>query len=224
MASLHETSARNALQTWMSNPELASVLAEMMQRLSVGEFEDWYTAAICQDFRRTPAAWPMEQVLMFTQMHMDIISGKIGRTELGLWDQPREDSERAANQAALDELPEPFEGYVDPDQYGAEGDGLLRWTEPIQVEVTTGQSRQSASGRQAPVTRVVELEPGQVPLEIGTTMASRTRSHVLQGPGVARWPYGFDRIMVFHNLQHVLPSAVWSRNVARDGCSCHEGI
>ena len=161
---------------------------------------------------------------MFAQAHLGVVEGKIGRVDVGLWDAPKSDSARAANQAALDDLPDPFRGSVDSEQHGADADGWIEWSEPIQVSVTTGESVDDSSGHPVPMTKVVMVEPRRVPLEIGTTKPSRTLAHIREGFGLARWPYGYERLHVLVNLEHVLPEAVWSRDVPRLGCSCHEHL
>jgi hypothetical protein len=43
----------------------------------------------------------------------------------------------------------------------------------------------------------VMIQPGEAPLEIGSSLPSRTWLHLREDRAVARWPYGHDSFMLF---------------------------
>jgi hypothetical protein len=123
--------------------------------------------------------------------------GDVARVVLGTHgNTPCADAGRAANAAALSDLPHPFTATVDQTQGNDSQDGWLEWTEPIDVEVSTGV----LGGSLSPVIVVRTLPPGGVPLEIGTTTPSVTLAHLRLQRGVARWPYGHHLITLLKNI------------------------
>ena len=81
------------------------------------------------------------------------------------------------------------------------GDGMIRWTEPIEVSVATGLI-EIAKGeeRPGPIALHYQVPPGEAPLEIGSSLPSRTMLHLLDGGKVARWPYRHSEFRLFINL------------------------
>lgn len=90
--------------------------------------------------------------------------------------------DRERNQALLSTLPPDFQGHFHGTSPGE--DGYLEWN--AEVVVTT-----------IPTARQVRLPANRIPLEVGFTQASTTWGHLLNRTGLARLPYGTDRISVF---------------------------
>lgn len=135
--------------------------------------------------------WPLEQVAAFSVVHSEIMSGDVARVVIGTRrNTPHADEDRAANAAGLSDLPHPFTAGVDLGQGNADQDGWLEWSEPIDVEVSTGVPLIGADGSMSPVIMKRTLLPGGAPLEIGYTMPSATLLHLRRNRSVARWPYG----------------------------------
>lgn len=65
-------------------------------------------------------------------------------------------------------------------------DGSFEWTRPLRL-YTHGPDGKRAS---------YVSKPWTLPLEVGRTTASRTLLHIAEDNGVARWPYGSNRITV----------------------------
>ncbi|MFH9420643.1 hypothetical protein [Streptomyces sp. NPDC017529] len=102
---------------------------------------------------------------------------------------PKRDSERQANQAALDRLAEGISATVDADQRGADYDGTARWSVALHGDYNNPNTNKSLPG---------DIAPGWAPLEIGNTDASSVLLHLARFGSVARWPYGQDILTVLH--------------------------
>jgi hypothetical protein len=217
MPTIHEQGAEHLFGRMLDHPGASRTLAETRRRLKLPAghpraFDQNYVAAIGQVFRTPPSHWPMEQVAAFTAMHTKICAGEVAQVQIsaiGLDDGPSPDAHRDENAAKLADLPAPFQAEVDRGQYGADSDGSLKWNAPIQVDAATGVVFLDAcrGAAKQPVTIVQTIADGWAPLEIGSTMPSRTLMHVIQEGVVARWPYGADSIWLFvHRDGPVSPS------------------
>lgn len=187
---IHEDGARYLLDRWSSQPSGAEAIVQYTAKLGRdGWYDPAYVDAIGQPHFRD---WPLHQVAAFAWAHGAIGTGKVAQIDIGLGRQPRRDQAREENAAALRDLPAPFIADVDLTQYGGDQDGTLRWTEPVVADLVLSAE---ANGEYRMGT--IEIPVGGVPLEIGSTYASRTAMHLAEDGGVARWAYGHDRIRVF---------------------------
>jgi len=137
---------------------------------------------------------------MFAIVHSWIASGHVAVTEVEVGEEPHPDRERRANAKALASLPEPFTASVNP---GHDGDGEVAWPEPIRVAAALPDlvERRHADGRVTTRSLHYMLPSGWAPLEIGSTLPSRTWLHlVTYRRTVARWPYGHHSLYVFQCL------------------------
>jgi hypothetical protein len=200
----HQRAAQDLLDRMLDHPGASRLLADTRQRFKLSAdhpatFDDDYAAAIGQTLRSVPAGWPMEQVAAFAAVHTMVCAGEVAQVLIGasgLDGGPVLDSHRDENAAKLAELPAPFQAAVDAAQRGGDCDGTLKWDAPITMDAASGLVL-LASCRDAvkhPVPIVATAAAGWAPLEIGSTMASRTLLHLLQEGAVARWPYGSDCI------------------------------
>jgi len=98
---------------------------------------------------------------------------------------PSSDDCLEANTAALKKLTD-FQTFVH--NAPQDDDGHLEWT-----DYELGCTRLTSRGEKKVQ---IWLTPRRVPLEIGTTLASRTMGHLIENKGVARWPYESDQIVV----------------------------
>ena len=201
MSSVHVEMAENLLADFMGTPDGARAFQVYVAGIRDDRWDDFYRESIHQHHWREH--FPLEQIAAFAHAHSDIMSGRVAQVQLTTFGAtPLRDADRAANAKALAELPRPFIADVDLDQNCADSDGHLRWVEPIRVEVSTGIPYSDPCGHEQPLILVRTIEPGSVPLEIGTTHASNTLFHLRCDRGVARWPYGHDRINLFVKLGH----------------------
>jgi hypothetical protein len=198
---VHLVAAHAMLDDTMATPEGAAALHLVSQGLRNGDWDDGlgYVDAIGQLGNRSHSSWPMEQIAAFAAVHGMIHTGAVAMVPVATRGTPRPDKDREANAGALSSLPHPFTAAVDMDQRTAECDGMVYWSEPIEVSVATEIIEDDR-----PLSLHYMLPPGSAPLEIGSSQPSRTWLHlVLDGGAVARWPYGHSCFRLLINLAYM---------------------
>lgn len=148
------------------------VLHECVCKIRDGFFDPRYVALFEQD--RDIGIY---QAYAFAMCHQMLASGKVLVAEVEVGATPLKDIATRENNANLKSLPEPFYAEFEGGPGGG-NDGLVGWTKPImfgQRLPDGGEIRQSCP-------------PWKLEFEVGSTRASRTLFHLLEG-GVARWPY-----------------------------------
>lgn len=201
---IHESAAQAVLQKWMATPSGVKAIHNYATGLQKGRWSTAYRDAIGQPhFHRRD--WPLHQVLAFAWMHTAICHGDIVQVDIGLGSGPLRDSRRTENATELSVMPEPFVAWVDPDQNMADQDGILEWTGEIIADLAVMSER---TPDHRPVTREFTVAPSSAPLEIGSTLPSRSMLHMIQEGALARWPYGSDGIRLFiwiseHPMSHL---------------------
>lgn len=197
----HAWMAERMLDHFMTDPDGPATLRMTHQGIRDGRWGHDYVDAIGQGPNST---WSKEQVAMFAMTHNMVYGGEVATVIIGTTGQPHPDRMREENAETLARLPRPFTALVDMDQHMSEGDGRLRWDEPIRVSLCTGLIEREADGRTHPLTISYNIPPGSAVLEIGQSLASRTWAHLaVDGGSVARWAYGHSLIYLFVNLDHV---------------------
>jgi hypothetical protein len=186
----------------MGTEDGAKALHVYVDGLRQDRWDADYRDAIGQHAWLESDQWPMEQVAAFMMVHHLLMEGEFAQITINVGHEPQHDGARAANREALRELPDPFVATVDQTQgTSSHGDGWLRWTESIRVMQSLGVPfTDLASGHMAPVRQITAAPPKHVPLEIGTTLPSKTWEH-LRGWGVARWPYNSEVITLFVRMR-----------------------
>lgn len=199
MGTTHEDAAVALFREMMIYKEGAHALHVHYEGLARDRWTPDYIDAIGQLHRCRHTQWPPEQVASFMMVHHMLMEGEVASVRIGTDGKPGPDKDRVGNQSKLDDLPGPFTAVVDPDQGTSTfGDGTLAWHETIKMEKSLGVPHiDLATDHRAPVEIISDFPPGDVPLEIGTSKPSRTYMHLLNGQGVARWPYGSEYIWLF---------------------------
>lgn len=184
--------AEQVAHEWMHDPEGSGRLAFARELISDPE-RAWLTDA----FGQPSGGWTPGQLAGLYHLYSLWFVGELAITRLPINCSPGYDSQREENQAALNAL----RLITEPDNPGLsatvflyqmtspDGDGVLRWERPI----TLGMRIPDDPGGSA--WAVVDPMP-KVPLEIGSTDTSTTVMHLLQNPGVARWPYGSEHVVL----------------------------
>jgi hypothetical protein len=197
MGSVHESAAQKMFNELMETPDGALTYQIVHAGLRDGRWSERYMDAIGQHGVRSRTSWPQNQVAAFGFVHLSVVRGEVALVPVSTLGTPRRDSCREENAAALANLPHPFVAEVDADQNCGDCDGIIKWTEPIEVTVCSGLSERTDSGVLLPVPLHVMIQPGEAPLEIGSSLPSRTWLHLREDRAVARWPYGHDSFMLF---------------------------
>lgn len=197
MGTVHEDMAKALHREFMTTKDGAAALSVYVQGLADGRWRDEYLERIGQHHFGMRSGWSMDQIAAFAHMHSALMSGFVYDVEISTRGTPGPDADRDGNAAKVAHLPGPFTATVSASQNNADQDGWLTWDEPIKMEKSLNVPWTDGIHGQQPVTRIIEVGPGRVPLEIGTTKCSRTLLHCRMDGGVARWPYGHDRIVLY---------------------------
>lgn len=197
----HENWAELALERFLGNPDGLETLRLARHGLRSGQWDDEYIAAIGQHGILAPTSWPEEQLAAFAELHALVFGGSVATVLIGTGGKPHADADREGNAAILATLPRPFRATVDMHQQFQQGDGSLVWDEPVRVTLATGLIEHCPDGSTYPHTVSFKIPPGSAVLEIGSSLPSRTWSHLIDRAGkVARWPYGYSHIRLMVNL------------------------
>ncbi|MEV0982317.1 hypothetical protein [Streptomyces sp. NPDC049915] len=189
----------------LSTEDTAVAFVRTRKRLADGNhFSPSYVAAVGQMHRAEPGQWPVHQVAAFLDIHAAVGAGRYALVEVEVAAAPRPDADRDVNAAALKDLPDPFSAELDLDQNAADEDGTISWKDAITAVRSTSVAFSAGCQKSEPVTAPVLVRPSRIPLEVGTTMPSRTLMHLEQDGGVARWAYGSTDLYLLLNLRHPL--------------------
>ncbi|MFE1230258.1 hypothetical protein [Streptomyces sp. NPDC058745] len=196
---LHEEIAEGTLDDLLTNPGSAAVLAEWRRRFKQGDYDPRLVARIGQT-QRLPRYWPLEQVASFVQVHAGLMSGLYAHVEVSVGAKPGPDADREENAQKLRRVHRLFQARLDLDQHGGDYDGWVSWATTVKTNRSSGLGLVMTCGT-IPVNMGFHVPAGGVPLEVGSTKASRTYMHLHQDGGVARWPYDDDRIHLLLNVE-----------------------
>ncbi|WP_131589746.1 hypothetical protein [Streptomyces seoulensis] len=198
---MHEEIAESMLDEILTHPGAAAVLADWRNRFKARDFDEQYVAQIGQT-QHDPAYWPLEQVAAFLKVHTGLMAGLYARVEISVNAMPGPDADRVGNAAKLRGTHPLFCPELDMEQNGADCDGWLSWKTDISMNRSSSLGLITDCGT-SPVNMGLLVEPGGVPLEVGTSKPSRTYMHLHMEGGVARWPYHSDRIGLLINVEHM---------------------
>lgn len=198
--SVHVDIANLVLDDILDDPASAKVYAETRRKIRDGRLAEEQLAPIGQTLYG-PKSWGPEQVACWLAVHADLMGGRFAEVRIEVGAEPGADGDRRANAEKLEDLPAPFTAHVDLRQNGGDQDGSLTWSEPIRVSRSTGKGYEE-DGQTFPYLERCLVPPRCVPLEIGTTLPSRTRLHMDQDSGVARWPYGSPFIFLMVKMKN----------------------
>jgi hypothetical protein len=135
---------------------------------------------VSQPWRHSRRDWYDAAALIEVGLHLQ--AGWCVVTVVPINATPGRDRDEQSNQAKLDELPQPFSARCESGK--GDDDGWLAWDAPISIRHVMDNG--------APL--LVRFPPSGIPLEIGHTEPETTIWHMRREGGVARWPYGAERI------------------------------
>lgn len=193
--SFHDDSVKKIVHDLLeTDPPSAECISTYTKLLNEGHFEQKYVELFVQQWSGR-SKYSIYEGYAFMMLHHHLWQGRIALVYLDC-DEPHDNAMVAENQRILNKLPKSVKARFNPQKGGgADGDGSLQWLKPLigtlGIHVDTDETAVAQ-------TRIL---PGQIPLEVGTTMASRTLAHILSDGGVARWPYGHDRITLLISRQ-----------------------
>ncbi|MFE4263305.1 hypothetical protein [Streptomyces sp. NPDC056883] len=198
MNTFHQQAAQGVLDKYLEDPEAAKALSEARTDIRAGRrFSRRGLEDVGQIHRIPhPGEWPFEQMACFLDIHVMAGAGSLVRFRIDVGATPLPDAARVENAALLAARAgadvDAFEIWVDQKQNKADADGTLTLVREVESTRSSGEGflQGPALCRSGPCTTSVEmpvtLRPFTVPLEIGTTMPSRTLAHIVRDGGVAR--------------------------------------
>lgn len=179
------------------NPEYASLLYSIKSKIHKGFFKQEYLDIIFQLDNRF-GMLKIEDVYYFSKIHADLLLGKIVKMEFEINETPFPNKEIEENNRALKNLPDFVEAEFSP-TCGAtyNDDGYLQINKPIIFEQTLINEKKDA------YKKIIKLENIVFPLEVGTTKAETTFSHLyVDGRSLARWPYDSKNVTLLYKINN----------------------
>ena len=177
----------------MQDPRWVSLIANVCRKLNAGEYDQWFVDCLTQQWSGNKPGYDIYDAYAFALFWADIIHGDIAYAVIDVSEPPKGDRAKAANNAILSTLPQPFRAAFE----GGAGDhdGELHWD----VAITLAITRLDADNQQ--VFCHTTRAPAHAPLEVGYTMPGRTLGHLRTERMVARWPYSHNRVGIFVQLR-----------------------
>jgi hypothetical protein len=131
----------------------------------------------------------------FAQVWAHLHLGDIAYCSVPLPSGPNRDREIEFNQSVLDQLPDGFRATYSPERgRGADDDGTFT------IEKGIGLWRTFREEERYRDEEFFFKEDHTIALEVGTTSVSKTLYHLRCRRGVARWPYGYSKIIVLSGI------------------------
>lgn len=182
-------------------PQLAATAAEVRTRLLDGGFyaSDFVDASF-QKWEREREVVTLIEAFGFALMWTHYQMGDIAYCSVPVPSGPGPDREIEFNQSVLDQLPRGFRATYSPERgRSADSDGSFTFEKSIGLWRTyrTGPDEERDSRDE----QWYFGDDRTIALEVGTTSVSKTLYHLRQGRGVARWPYGRDKILVLAGVK-----------------------
>ncbi len=188
------------------NPQVAAIAAEARNNILDGDF--YSSDVVDAAFQK----WERDQRITlidafgFALIWAHYLSGDIACCSVPLPHLPGADREIKHNQSILDQLPGGFRAEFSPEKgRGADDDGLFTIEKGIGL-YRTFWDKDTDEEREEPW---FFKEDHTIALEVGTTAVSKTLYHLRHRHGVARWPYGYNKIVVLAGVKtNVFDNAV----------------
>lgn len=185
---------RTFYQAISDYPKIASQLARVRNRLLKGGF--YAQEVVDAAFQK----WERDQQITmidafgFACLWYYYLSGDIACCTVPLPSGPHADREIELNQAVLDQLPSGFVATFIPEHgRGADNDGTFL--------IENGIGLQRIFKKEGRTESWFAESDHTLALEVGTTSVSKTLYHLRARNGVARWPYGYEKIIVLAGVR-----------------------
>lgn len=197
MSTAHEDAVEVSMRACITGtPMWAETLYKFWDLMEQNESLRWYFDLIGTHYKGVRS-------LTLPQVHAAVLvngmlhSGEVKIATINLREVPLSDSQEKGNQAKLLRLPSPFEALVCCERgRGADDDGQVAWRKPARFDPLSCEGGDEPEPCPCTTMAPEEIRQGCVPLEIGTTLPSKTLVHLKLDGGVARWPYGSEKVYV----------------------------
>ena len=195
---VHETALETKVRSVMSGPD-AMIYVNYLQLMNQGFYPEIDFAF--QNRLDRNASYTLEEAYAWAQIHTQIAMGKIAICDLTIDETPSANALLEANKNKLANGLRGLESeYGDSVEFDcdvycelADQDGWLKWSPYLVFGVSEYDVNSDSYVR-----KFVKLNGDMgLPVEIGTTSAARTLSHLGLSGGVVRWPYNSNVMRVF---------------------------
>jgi hypothetical protein len=182
------------------NPQLLIDMWHLRRRLQSGHFDRGLVNAFVQTYT---GKYDLYDTFGFAMLWSALVKGKMCYAIVEIDHECYANKAVATNRAILSGLalvggPDGSKVRCEADFWGglADCDGYFRWLDPLRFQRHLGDDQRiDSSARQFDT---LTVEKGQLPLEVGTTLAGTTYGHIFTEGGLARWPYHSKQIYVFY--------------------------
>lgn len=185
--SISTTAIRRIVDEKMTDAEWAPLLGNYAKKIRDGFWPQDYLDFLVQKFDKF-GGYDIYDAYAFIRFHLLVSTGKLVGFNLGVGNTPCSDVQVGEMNSRLGNLPFPFSAIFWGEK--ADSDGELVWSVPIYTDNTSVNPDFGSL-------RHVEIRSGKIPLEVGTTKGETSLLHILSEGGLARWPYGYNRIYVW---------------------------
>ncbi len=175
-----------------NEPGWGALIGDVISKLLSEHFDRAYVETFGQFNERWNSITP-EDAYSFALLHADAMQGKLCKFQIQVGCGPYANADVDENQNILNGLPYPFKGVFTPESgCSAQSDGTLEWTEPIVAPSYDADTN---------TFELVELPPGDLMLEVGTTRFLTSFVHIKYDMGIARWPYNHNYITCYAPIE-----------------------
>ena len=184
-------------------PEFFSLACEIEEKLNTGFYNPRFVNAFAQDFYYD---FDVVDAYLWGQFWAELLTGKLLFTSINIGHEPESDKGKHNEQILTDLENHPFfntetdeEIRVSATWVGSNniGDGIFKWKGAVKFDQWEGAPNK---------VKTVEVQNGNVMLEVGFTKSTTTMLHLLESTGLARWPYNSTEISVFVRPDEYRPS------------------
>ena len=187
---LYRQVMREGVDEWMAEEKYARAACAIRSQILSGTWPEQYIDVFFQKFSRSPMDFV--DVHCFAQIHYSMKIGKICSARIETGKYPSYDKDIEYNNGVLSSLFEPFYGKFIGGTGGC--DGYIGWKKPLIMSQEIQDGRGGTTGLNC------TIDPDKLPLEVGYTDSTTTLFHLIEGDGLARWPYGSSEIWLLYLL------------------------
>lgn len=179
---LEQATIRNVHER-LKDKEWFNLLYTTSSRLNDGYYPQYLVDVILQKYDEY---YTVYDAYAFLLTWSELCVGDIVCAQIYIDESPHRDCHIQENNDVLKRLTPPFYGEF----WGglADCDGRFGWASPIYLNSVNAER---------PISETT-VSVADLPLEVGTTAAWNTWSHIVESQGVARWPYDANYIYVLY--------------------------
>ena len=202
----HEIMKAKAKEIFGKQPKTYSAALEFEEKLNAGLYEQWLVNAFAQDFYYD---FDVVDAYLWGLFWAELLTGELLFTRINIDHEPGSDKGKHNEEILTDLENHPFFDTETDEEIRVSatwvnsndvGDGNFRWKGAVKFNQCEGALNK---------VKTVEVQNGNVMLEVGYTKSTTTMLHLLESTGLARWPYNSTEIIVFVRQRRPLHLPNW---------------